>query len=65
MDSIRPDVWEYYESKNVKITKVDEQDSNDFMKCVYLLNEKEKENNETVREKLGFVTCSIIIIYLV
>ncbi|EIE82265.1 thiamine pyrophosphokinase [Rhizopus delemar RA 99-880] len=51
LDSIRPEVWEYYESKNVKITKIDDQDSNDFMKCVNLLSEKEKENNETVREK--------------
>ncbi|KAG1453082.1 hypothetical protein G6F46_009077 [Rhizopus delemar] len=47
LDSIRPEVWEYYESKNVKITKIDDQDSNDFMKCVNLLSEKEKENNET------------------
>ncbi|ORE21021.1 thiamine pyrophosphokinase, partial [Rhizopus microsporus] len=46
LDSIRPDVREFYESKNVKITKIHEQDSTDFMKCVYLLQEKEQERNE-------------------
>ncbi|KAI9282758.1 thiamine pyrophosphokinase [Sporodiniella umbellata] len=46
LDSIRPDVQEYYTSKKVKITKVSEQMSTDFMKCVKLLQEKEKENNE-------------------
>lgn len=46
MDSIRPDVREYYESKSVKITKVNDQDSTDFMKCVYLLAEKEKAQNQ-------------------
>ncbi|OBZ84295.1 Thiamin pyrophosphokinase 1 [Choanephora cucurbitarum] len=43
LDSIRPDVQAYYESKHVKITKVHDQDSTDFMKCVALLHEKEKE----------------------
>ncbi|KAI8640577.1 thiamine pyrophosphokinase [Parasitella parasitica] len=46
LDSIRPDVRAYYESKNVKITRVSEQDSTDFMKCVALLNEKEKERGQ-------------------
>ncbi|EPB88389.1 thiamine pyrophosphokinase [Mucor circinelloides 1006PhL] len=46
LDSIRPDVRAYYESKSVKITKVSDQDSTDFMKCVALLNEKEKERGQ-------------------
>ncbi|KAL0138973.1 thiamine pyrophosphokinase [Mucor lusitanicus] len=46
LDSIRPDVRAYYESKSVKITKVSDQDSTDFMKCVALLSEKEKERGQ-------------------
>ncbi|CEP14900.1 hypothetical protein [Parasitella parasitica] len=46
LDSIRPDVRAYYESKRVKITKVSDQESTDFMKCVALLNEKEKERGQ-------------------
>ncbi|KAI9478827.1 MAG: thiamine pyrophosphokinase [Benjaminiella poitrasii] len=46
LDSIRPEVHDYYESKNVKITKMYDQDSTDFMKCVALLNEKEKEQGQ-------------------
>ncbi|KAI8358411.1 thiamine pyrophosphokinase [Blakeslea trispora] len=46
LDSIRPDVQAYYESKNVRITKVNDQDSTDFMKCVALLHEKEQEQGE-------------------
>ncbi|KAI7901834.1 thiamine pyrophosphokinase [Cokeromyces recurvatus] len=48
LDSIRPEVRAYYESKNVKITKINDQDSTDFMKCVALLKEKEKESGQTV-----------------
>ncbi|KAL1935024.1 hypothetical protein VTP01DRAFT_4164 [Rhizomucor pusillus] len=43
LDSMRPEVREFYASKNVTITKIDDQDSTDFMKCVYLLQEKELE----------------------
>ncbi|KAG2194566.1 hypothetical protein INT47_006525 [Mucor saturninus] len=46
MDSIRPDVRAYYESKSVTITKVSEQDSTDFMKCVSLLHEKEASQGQ-------------------
>lgn len=48
MDSIRPDVRAYYESKCVKITRVGDQNSTDFMKCVSLLNEKEKTQGQIV-----------------
>ncbi|KAI8992495.1 thiamine pyrophosphokinase [Pilobolus umbonatus] len=44
LDSIRTEVESYYQSKGVTITRVSEQDSTDFMKCVYLLQEKEKED---------------------
>ncbi|KAG0177320.1 cAMP-dependent protein kinase subunit [Apophysomyces sp. BC1034] len=47
LDSIRPEVRSYYESKGVPITKIAEQDSHDFMKCVYLLKEKESELGKT------------------
>ncbi|KAG2230062.1 hypothetical protein INT48_005390 [Thamnidium elegans] len=47
LDSIRPEVRSYYESKSVTITKKTEQDSTDFMKCVALLKEKEKELGQT------------------
>ncbi|KAI8887385.1 thiamine pyrophosphokinase 1-like protein [Backusella circina FSU 941] len=46
MDSTRPEVRAYYESKGVKITRVEDQNSNDFMKCVALLKEKEKESDK-------------------
>ncbi|KAI8051918.1 thiamine Pyrophosphokinase 1 [Gilbertella persicaria] len=46
LDSIRPDVHAYYESKQVKITRVSDQDSTDFMKCVALLHEKEKTQGQ-------------------
>ncbi|CAO3597598.1 unnamed protein product [Absidia cylindrospora] len=46
LDSIRPEVHDYYTSKNVTITKVDDQYSTDFMKCVDLLKEKEKEMDQ-------------------
>lgn len=39
--------------KSVKITKVNEQDSTDFMKCIALLNEKEKERGQIVRPEKG------------
>jgi len=39
--------------KSVKITKVSDQDSTDFMKCVALLNEKEKERGQIVRPERG------------
>lgn len=52
MDSIRPDVRAYYESKSVKITKVSEQDSTDFMKCVSLLHEKEASQGQIVGMKM-------------
>ncbi|KAI7854190.1 thiamine pyrophosphokinase [Circinella umbellata] len=43
LDSLRPDVREFYESMNVKITKVAEQDSTDFQKVISLLKEKEEQ----------------------
>lgn len=49
LDSIRPEVRSYYESKRVTITKVSEQETTDFMKCISLLKEKE--------EKLGQIVC--------
>ncbi|KAI9341297.1 thiamine pyrophosphokinase [Pilaira anomala] len=51
LDSIRPEVRSYYESKRVTITKVSEQDTTDFMKCISLLKEKE--------EKLGQIVCEL------
>ncbi|KAI8379776.1 thiamine pyrophosphokinase, partial [Radiomyces spectabilis] len=47
LDSIRPDVKDFYASKNVKITRVSDQDSTDFMKCVDLLREKEAQDHKT------------------
>ncbi|KAI8144862.1 thiamine pyrophosphokinase 1-like protein [Fennellomyces sp. T-0311] len=43
LDSMRPDVRAYYESKSVKITQVTEQESTDFEKVVALVDEKEKQ----------------------
>ncbi|KAI9498320.1 thiamine pyrophosphokinase [Zychaea mexicana] len=43
LDSLRVDVKEYYESMNVKITRVADQDSTDFDKVIALLKEKEEE----------------------
>jgi thiamine pyrophosphokinase len=38
--------------KSVKITKVSDQDSTDFMKCVALLNEKEEEQGQIVCQSM-------------
>ncbi|KAI8078839.1 thiamine pyrophosphokinase [Halteromyces radiatus] len=46
LDSIRPEVQSYYASKNVPITKISDENSTDFMKCVELLKEKEKQLNQ-------------------
>ncbi|KIK68091.1 hypothetical protein GYMLUDRAFT_36920 [Collybiopsis luxurians FD-317 M1] len=42
LDSIRPDVHEYYASKGVPVVKDDDQDSTDLMKCVAAVIEKEE-----------------------
>ncbi|KAI8340281.1 thiamine pyrophosphokinase 1-like protein [Chlamydoabsidia padenii] len=46
LDSIRPEVKNYYASKHVPITKLNDQNSTDFMKCVDLLKEKEAQVNK-------------------
>ncbi|KAJ3739395.1 thiamine pyrophosphokinase, partial [Lentinula detonsa] len=43
LDSLRPDVREYYNSKGVPVVKDDDQDSTDLMKCVHAIIEKEKK----------------------
>ncbi|KAJ3762040.1 thiamine pyrophosphokinase [Lentinula raphanica] len=43
LDSLRPDVRKYYESKGVMVEEDDDQDSTDFMKCVSAIIEKEKK----------------------
>lgn len=45
-DSLRPDVKEFYTSKNVKIVPDDDQDSTDLMKCVSSLLDKEKQSGD-------------------
>ncbi|KAF7721935.1 cAMP-dependent protein kinase subunit [Apophysomyces ossiformis] len=47
LDSLRPEVRSYYAAKGVKITRIEDQDSHDFMKCVSLLKEKEAELGKT------------------
>ncbi|KAI8971619.1 thiamine pyrophosphokinase 1 [Mycotypha africana] len=46
LDSLRPEVREYYESKNIKITRVTCQDTTDFQKCVALMHEKEEKDGQ-------------------
>ncbi|KAF8962763.1 thiamine pyrophosphokinase Thi80 [Flammula alnicola] len=45
LDSIRPDVWAYYESLGVPVIRDDSQDSTDLMKCMSALEELEKSAN--------------------
>ncbi|KAI9012075.1 thiamine pyrophosphokinase, partial [Phycomyces nitens] len=41
LDSIRPEVRAFYESKGVVVTRIDDQYSTDFTKCVALMKERE------------------------
>ncbi|KAL0093627.1 thiamine pyrophosphokinase [Phycomyces blakesleeanus] len=41
LDSIRSNVRVFYEAKGVKVTQVKDQESNDFLKCIALMEEKE------------------------
>ncbi|CAO3674571.1 unnamed protein product [Umbelopsis ramanniana] len=47
LDSLRKDVREYYESKNIEVSQDHDQYSTDFMKCISLLRKKEtSDENE-------------------
>ncbi|KAF9972809.1 Transcription factor spt8 [Actinomortierella ambigua] len=46
LDSLRSGVEEYYKSKGVKIERVDDQVSTDFMKCVELVRDLDSKDSE-------------------
>ncbi|KAJ4498692.1 thiamine pyrophosphokinase [Lentinula lateritia] len=50
LDSLRPDVREYYDSKGVLVEKDDDQDSTDLMKCISAIIEKEKSEGTSQYE---------------
>ncbi|KAI8801933.1 hypothetical protein BJ742DRAFT_835008 [Cladochytrium replicatum] len=41
LDSLRPDVAEWYKSQGVEVVKIDDQDTTDFQKCLKLIEEIE------------------------
>jgi len=46
LDSLRPDVREYYASKGVPVVEDEDQDSTDLMKCVAAITEKEEKEKQ-------------------
>ncbi|KAI7862515.1 thiamine pyrophosphokinase 1-like protein [Spinellus fusiger] len=53
LDSLRSEVKEYYLSVGVKVTRVRDQDSTDFMKCVFLVEKSQRSLDLVVLSGLG------------